>query len=273
MRASGLLDRGLRFQGTYAAAFENGQMVGVVAHYWNHNLIFQTSAHHDALARAAISASGRQLKGLIGPANQVEQAWQALCLEGSALQMDEQEQLYSLRLQDLIEPPALSSGQVHGRRIEPEDVDLVTEWRVAYAIETLGDEYSSELEQQCRRSVENALETGHTWILEREGERVACSSFNAAILEAVQVGGVWTPPALRRRGYGRCAVAASLLDARTNSVEQAILFTGERNIPAQKAYRALGFRRIGDYRIVLLREPAVVPIKTIGDDLERLNDA
>jgi len=38
-------------------------------------------------------------------------------------------------------------------------------------------------------------------------------------------------------------------------VETGILFTGIHNIPAQKAYEALGFRRIGDYRILYLRHP------------------
>jgi hypothetical protein len=37
-------------------------------------------------------------------------------------------------------------------------------------------------------------------------------------------------------------------------VRQAILFTGDANLPAQKAYLALGFRRIGDFRMILLRE-------------------
>ena len=35
----------------------------------------------------------------------------------------------------------------------------------------------------------------------------------------------------------------------------AILFTGRGNIPAQKAYEALGFEHIGAYRLVLLRPP------------------
>jgi predicted GNAT family acetyltransferase len=48
-------------------------------------------------------------------------------------------------------------------------------------------------------------------------------------------------------------VATSLLDARAEGVRTSILFTGEGNIPAQKAYEALGFRCIGDYRILLLR--------------------
>ena len=66
-------------------------------------------------------------------------------------------------------------------------------------------------------------------------------------------GGVWTPPELRGRGYGRAAVAASLLDARADGVGRSILFTGDDNVPAIKAYAALGYRLIGDHRILLLK--------------------
>jgi predicted GNAT family acetyltransferase len=43
-------------------------------------------------------------------------------------------------------------------------------------------------------------------------------------------------------------------------VEQAILFTGKQNVPAQRAYEALGFRPIGDYRILILRDPIAPPV-------------
>lgn len=66
----------------------------------------------------------------------------------------------------------------------------------------------------------------------------------------VQVGGVYTPPALRSRGYARCAVAGSLLAARAEGAERAILFTN--NPAAVRAYEALGFARIGEYALVLL---------------------
>jgi predicted GNAT family acetyltransferase len=55
--------------------------------------------------------------------------------------------------------------------------------------------------------------------------------------------------------YGRAAVAASLLDARAPGATKAILFTGEDNIAAQKAYVALGFRQVGSYRLLLLKSP------------------
>ena len=70
----------------------------------------------------------------------------------------------------------------------------------------------------------------------------------------MQIGGVWTPPELRRQGYGRAVVAASLLDAQSEGVKTAILFTGKGNIAAQKAYEALGFRHIDSYRLVLFNE-------------------
>jgi predicted GNAT family acetyltransferase len=78
------------------------------------------------------------------------------------------------------------------------------------------------------------------------------AGFNARLPDMVQVGGVYTPPEARGRGYARTAVALCLRAARERGVRRAILFTGEDNIPAIRAYRALGFERIGDFAIVLL---------------------
>jgi predicted GNAT family acetyltransferase len=255
MRSAGLIDRGQRYGGAYAAAFEDGKIVGVAAHYWNQNLIFQAPVHLDALWRAAVEASGRPIKGWVGPNEQVSAAAGAFDVDDSNIQMDETEKLYSLKLDDLIAPDGLKSGQVSGRRIERRDLELVAEWRVAYSLEALGDKDSPQLREHCRASMERSLKEQRTWVLEAQGQPVASSSFNTAIKEAVQIGGVWTPPELRSRGYGRAVVAVSLLDARAQGVTKAILFTGEDNIAAQKAYEALGFRHIGDYRIMLLRSP------------------
>jgi predicted GNAT family acetyltransferase len=263
MRAAGLTDHGQTYQGTYAAKLEGGKIVGVVAHYWNQNLVFQAPVDLVALCAEAVKGSGHPIQGLIGPSDQVGMAKEMLDMDRSNVQMDETEKLYSLELEDLVVPGSLASGKVKGRRIESGDVDLLTKWRVAYAVEALGEEDSPQVRQQCREVTERSVREKRTWVLEacpersrrNEGRPVACSSFNTAIEEAVQVGGVWTPPELRRRGYGRAVVAASLLDARTEGVKKGILFTGEDNIAAQRAYEALGFRCIGNYSIVLLRSP------------------
>ena len=252
-RQVGFLDHGERFEGTYLAALEDGQIVGVVAQYWQGSLIFQAPLGLNELVAAHALAPRRPIRGLLGPASQVQQAKEQLGFEAAQVQLDEQEGLYSLLLRDLIVPEDLRSGRLGGRRIELRDLDLVTRFRVDYQLELLGAEDSAELRATCRTDLEVSLERGDTWVLEDAGQVVASTSFNAVIAEAVQVGGVWTPPAHRGRGYGRSVVAVSLLDARQQGVERSVLFTGEDNVGARKAYAALGFQRIGDYRIVILR--------------------
>jgi predicted GNAT family acetyltransferase len=266
MRTAGLRDEGQRYGGTYAAAFEEGRIVGVVAHYWNGNLVFQAPAHLHSLWRLAASASRRGIQGLIGPSVQVDPVKAALHLDEAVVQMDETENLYSLRLDDLLVPETLRSGLVRTRRAEPKDVELLTAWSVAYSVEALTEEDTPALRRQVRSRTERSVAEGETWLLEAEGRSVACSSFNTAFREAVQVGGVYTPPELRDRGYGRAVVAASLLDARAEGVGTGILFTGVNNLAAQKAYAALGFRHIGDYRLVLLRSPVEVDQKATSCD-------
>lgn len=261
MRSAGLRDRGERYQGTYAASFDDDRIVGVVAHYWNLNLIFQTPLHLlPDLVPAVVKSSQRAIKGLIGPAEQVAAAWQILNVSDTQVQMDETEKLYSLPLADLVIPAALQDGTLHGRRVEPRDLDILTAWRVGFSIEALGEQEGPALEKRCRTAMDQTIQDGYGWLVELAGRPVACSMFNAATAEAVQVGGVWTPPEWRRQGYARAAVATSLLDARANGATRAILFTGQGNIAAQKAYTALNFRHIGQYRIVLLKESLTAPI-------------
>jgi predicted GNAT family acetyltransferase len=56
---------------------------------------------------------------------------------------------------------------------------------------------------------------------------------------------------LRGRGYAKAAVAHSLLIARERGASRAVLFT--ENPSAARTYEAVGFRRTGDYSLVLLR--------------------
>ncbi len=253
LRASGLVDTGIPYTGTYAAAFENSKIVGVVAHFWNGNLICQAAQHIDLLYPLVVAASGRKIHGAMGPHAQVAAIRTLLDLQPQQIQMDAYEGLFSLALSDLDLPQALRNGSVVGRRMIDADLEQAVVWRVAYSIETLGSEETPQLYADSRASIERTFAERRTGVLEAEGKLVAMSSFNTTIDEAVQVGGVWTPPALRRRGYARAVVAASLRDARAEGVQRAILFTGDRHIAAQKAYCAIGFQGVGDFGLLLLR--------------------
>jgi predicted GNAT family acetyltransferase len=160
------------------------------------------------------------------------------------------EVLYTLALTDLIVPPPLVSGEVRCRRPVDDDIATLVDWRTAYNVTMNGLAEGPDTIAQSRRDVEHWRATRASFVLTRADERVAYSAFNATLPDVVQVGGVWTPASLRSRGYGRCVVAGSLLIARDEGATRALLFTGEDNRPAQRAYEALGFRAIGDYGLM-----------------------
>ena len=109
---------------------------------------------------------------------------------------------------------------------------------------------------QAEEDIANYIDADSHRILMVEGTPVAMTGFNATQPEAVQVGGVYTPPELRRRGYGRLAVALHLAEARQKGATRAILFSA--GPAATRAYEALGFQHIGAYGFVLFDGPQEV---------------
>jgi len=247
---AGIVDEGKTFQATYAGAFENGELAAVAAHCWNGVLLVQAPAELvspstvRALAHLAVANSGRTIAGFSGPADQVAVARRAFELPAPAL--DEVEGLYALALADLRVPEALANGDVTCRPPRDDEHAQLAAWRRAYHTESLGSADSDDVAAKAAREIADLVAFGTLWVLEAAGALVAMTAFNARIPDMVQVGGVYTPPTLRGRGYARCAVAGSLLDARA---ERAILFT--KNAAAARAYAAIGFARIGDYALVL----------------------
>ena len=252
MRQAGLVDTGQRLEGTYVAAFEGDTIVGVVAMFWNGAMIYQAPQVLPALQEAVLVATGRPVKTLLGPADQVQAGLDAF---GSAVRIhvDDPQVLFGLSLADLVVPEPLRFGKVRVRVLKPGDASILVSWRVASQMESFLEPDTPGLWEEAEESVERYLASGRQWVLEADGMPVSTCTFNSEIREVVQVGGVYTPPELRGRGYARAVVAAALRDARSEGVDRGVLFTDDNNVPAQTAYRAIGFRPIGDYRIVLLQ--------------------
>jgi predicted GNAT family acetyltransferase len=62
----------------------------------------------------------------------------------------------------------------------------------------------------------------------------------------VRVGPVYTPPALRRRGYASALVAAVSQGALDAGAKQCSLYTDQANPTSNKIYAAVGYRPIAD---------------------------
>lgn len=256
LRAGGIVDEGRPLQASYVAQIEDGRVRGVVAHAWNGNLIFQTPELDWApeLAREAVRASRRPIKGLIGCWAQVSAARAGLGLNGASAFMCSREALLSLPLSSLQVPDPLRRGQWLCRLPIPPEMDLLAVWRRDFQVDTIGEPPFEGMVAECRRSLERHLGEESLFVLV-DGQTLASTcTFNARLPDCVQIGGVWTPPELRNRGYARAVVAGALELARDHGVQRAVLFTHEDNRSALKAYRSLGFQSCGDYGLILFND-------------------
>jgi RimJ/RimL family protein N-acetyltransferase len=251
-RSAGLTDQGEPMQATYVAALDAGRITGVAAHCWNGMVLVQAPSEAAAVAREAVRRSGRSVSGFSGPWDQVVAARRALGLATARTAKDSRDELYVLDLARLVIPQALAAGVVRCRHPEAAELELLVEWRARFSIEALGAVDDAELRRSSRADVLLQHQRGADWVLLSGTTPVAYSVFNAMLPEIVQIGGVWTPPEHRARGYARSVVAGSLLAARKQGVQRAVLFADPENAMARAAYLAIGFRIMGDYGLVLL---------------------
>jgi predicted GNAT family acetyltransferase len=131
---------------------------------------------------------------------------------------------------------------------------LLRDWRFHYDIEVLGSPDSDETREHATSFLDRQIAEGDAWVAADASAGpapVSLSAFNATLPDIVQLGGIYTPPDLRGRGYAKAAVAHALLVARERGASRAVLFTD--NPSAARSYEAVGFRRAGDYSHVILR--------------------
>lgn len=193
--------------------------------------------------------AGRRLIGAAGDSEQVRALLPALGLADRPASLDEDEPAFRLSLDDLI-VPALPDT----RLIRPDQAHrgLMVEWRMAYHREVLGTP-ENKLERLAEREVDSFLERDTFRILLHGTTPMAMTGFNAVLPEIVQIGGVYTPPGLRGRGYARRAVGLHLEEVRRAGVGAAVLFASGGM--AVRAYLAVGFEPAGEFALVLFRDP------------------
>ena len=251
LRAGGIEDRGEVHQARYAGLFRGADLVAVAAHCQNGSLLLQAPFAAERVAAAAVGASGRRVRWLLGPAAHVEAVRRSPLLAARIPVKASREELMRLDLEHLTVPPPLGAGEVRCRRGAAGDYDRLTQWRVAYEVEAFGRAATAALERESRSEMVRRCESRALFVLESAREPVAMCAFNARLPDTVQLGSVFTPRPLRARGFGRAVAAGALLAAREEGATSAILFTGVENAPALRAYRSLGFERVGDYALVL----------------------
>jgi RimJ/RimL family protein N-acetyltransferase len=252
LASAGIEDFGEDYQGSYAAAFSGRDITSVAAHYWNGCLLLQAPNGGAELAALALAASRRPLKGILGPAPQVAALRRQLKLLSQPCKIQNDEDLMGVDFAALRVPEALESIDLRVRLARSSELDLLANWRVAFAAEALGDKDNPDLRAQTRAEIARWQAAKVNLVLEQRGRLVATCSIIADYGTSIQLGTVWTPPPLRGRGFARCLVAGALLRARGKGKTRAVLITS--NPAAKRAYRAVGFQVLGAYSLVLFRD-------------------
>lgn len=251
----GISDGDARYHGHYVGAFEAGKIVAVAASYWNDMIVIVAPSHAGEVIKAVADSAPRVVAGLIGPSAQVQAGRMALGLCNAETNLDNLQDLYHINLTDLVVPKLLEDPAFEYRAPLSNEMSTLINWRTAYHVEALRDPDTPEVRGRARKEIQASVLEDRQWVLTHDGEMVSSTAFNARLPDCVQVGGVYTPPELRARGYARAAVAGSLLLARKAGVMESILFTGAENESARKAYLAIGFRIVGDYRMTFFKDP------------------
>ncbi|WP_296422617.1 GNAT family N-acetyltransferase [Yoonia sp.] len=229
--------------------WHDGRLTDVIAVTQAGNIYPQCTTNVWAAAAAALA--GTKTHSFSGEADQIAQLRVAIRLTHRA-SVDLVEPYYVLPLDQLVVPDV---GALTLHPLDAVPLELLTTWRAMFLMESL----SNMVETAVKRAVAElraliALDT-HRVLMDR-GRPVAMTGFNGAFRDIVQVGGVFTPPELRSRGYARIAVALHLLEARAQGVQRATLAAA--NVKAARAYEAIGFRRNGSFAGVFYDEAQVI---------------
>lgn len=257
LRTAGIERRRHPLSGTYfGEVSEAGHVSAIVAQFGNGNVFVQAGdqAHiPHALTTAFRAEIPQPVAGIFGDADQAADMIDQLGLDDTNFAINASDVLYTLDLADLIVPVNVRADGFQMVDAEKLDRSTLLRWLRAYEIEALGAQDTPLLDSKIASRLVHALDARTMWGLIVDGKPVSLSGFNAQLPEMVQVGPVWTPVEQRSNGYARILVAKTLLAARSNGVKNAILSTDSE--AAAKAYEALGFCKIGRYRLALLESP------------------
>lgn len=249
MARAGLEYQDRDYAGEYWGVFDGEKITGVLAHYWNGNVMMQCPGLNDLLQLAStfMEEKTRKVKGVLGLEEQAALIVNVLDIPSEQFGINNSEGLFSLDLNDLVMPDCEGFSLISPTLM---DQDLLFEWMRDYDIEALGYEDGPALYEHINQRIER-MKDGTIVTLIHDGQPVSLAGCNACVGDMNQTGPVWTPPDHRGKGFARRVTAMLLEQEKASGIKRSILFTN--NPAAEKAYVSLGYKRIGDYRLALLK--------------------
>lgn len=207
------------------------------------NLLIQSDLIHPVFTTVTESCHQEgTIRGLIAEWDFATSFWHHL-KENQFIQKESygsKEINYALSLDDWQEQE--SNG---ARKLETHDYPLWHRCRLNYLLEqNLPNDLS---DQEMEGQFIEMVQSQSIWGLFNEGQLISMANLSARTDRAATVGGVYTVPEFRKKGFAKALMKKLIMDCKkVLSLHKLIIFTGElENKPAQRLYESLGCKKVG----------------------------
>lgn len=182
---------------------------------------------------AALAAAVAPLDflGCIGSGDVPERFVAALAMQGVKLKLGMPQRIYALS-----QPPAFPKVPGRGRVARPEDKETYIDWVIAFGVEA-----NTHQPPPKREDLEKSVFDRPVFFWEVDGQIVSVAARTRETKDGSNISLVYTPPALRGRGYAAAATAFACANVFDSGKSLAFLYTDLRNPTSNKIYQRLGF--------------------------------
>lgn len=181
------------------------------------------------------------VNGVAACSHAFAESWRSL--SGGAIEQQMALRVFALRT---VIPPAPVAG--HLRAATPADAGLAFDWYNAFHVEAAPQEPAP-----LQANVEHSLAHSNLYFWEEGGRPVSLAGKGRRTPHGCTVGPVYTPPALRGRGYASACVAALSQRILDEGKAFCTLFTDLANPTSNHIYQQIGYRPVCDFALYALR--------------------
>jgi predicted GNAT family acetyltransferase len=142
-------------------------------------------------------------------------------------------------IHSLVDKPKYPGASGYARHSTADDADILADWMAAFVREATPHDVAP-----SRERVETLAREGRNLFWVVGGEPVSMAAIARRTRNAAPIAPVYTPPALRSKGYGGSVTAAAVEQAFAEGKTIACLYTDLRNPSSNRCYAEIGFRPV-----------------------------
>ncbi|MEQ9116121.1 MAG: GNAT family N-acetyltransferase [Rickettsiales bacterium] len=254
IKKGGLEYKGKTYQAEYVGMFDSKfNLLGVLSHAWNGIILLQCNNldYLETLTKYFIQNVKRKINGIIGADEQAEFLRSRLEFLNKEYHANRCEDLFSLKINNLIKPKTSLYKDVKLQPISDMDTKLLYKWCCEYEKEALNIRDKEIINKNVNSFIEQPDLEQNYFVLFHDGQPVSMCGVNARHQNYAQIGGVYTPKEFRNQGFARWAIYLLLQELKKQKIDNVILFTS--NPLANRAYTNIGFSCVGVLRLIFFK--------------------